>query len=190
MNDLESLANLGEIVGAIAVVVSLIYLAIQVRQNTQAQRTENFSRALERVAAIQASLSQDTDTAVLISKGVTDVASLTSKERIQFTWAMYELFGAFEFIFFASRSDEIPDEVWHRWEGAAKFWLSFPGVRDWWSVRPIPFTVSFSRFVQRHIDNMPAESESAARYRDFIQGGSPEFGEGSGNDLESKSENG
>ena len=42
MTNLESLANLGEIVGAIAVVVSLIYLAVQVRQNTQAQQTENF----------------------------------------------------------------------------------------------------------------------------------------------------
>ncbi len=116
MNNLEAFAYIGEIIGAVAVVVSLIYLAIQVRQNTQAQRTENFSRALDRVAAIQASLSQDSETALLVSKGVSDVASLTSKERIQFTWAMYELFGAFEFIFFASRSDEIPDEVWRRWE--------------------------------------------------------------------------
>ena len=171
MNNLEAFAYIGEIIGAVAVVVSLIYLAIQVRQNTQAQRTENFSRALDRVAAIQASLSQDSETALLVSKGVSDVASLTSKERIQFTWAMYELFGAFEFIFFASRSDEIPDEVWRRWEGASKFWLSFPGVRDWWSVRPIPFTDSFSQFVEAQLDNMPAEPESAARYRAFIQGG-------------------
>ncbi len=52
MTNLESLANLGEIIGAVAVVVSLIYLAVQVRQNTHAQQTENFSRALDRVAAL------------------------------------------------------------------------------------------------------------------------------------------
>ncbi len=34
MISLEKLANLGELIGGIAVVASLIYLAIQIRQNT------------------------------------------------------------------------------------------------------------------------------------------------------------
>ena len=118
MTELESLANLGEIIGAIAVVVSLIYLAVQVRQNTQAQRTENFSRALDRVAALQATLSQDPESSVIFSKGVLDSSELTPKERLQFTWAMYELFGAFEFMFLASKADAIPEEIWRRWSFA------------------------------------------------------------------------
>ena len=36
---LEDLGNIGEFVGAMAVVFSLIYLAIQIRQNTAAVRT-------------------------------------------------------------------------------------------------------------------------------------------------------
>jgi formate-dependent nitrite reductase membrane component NrfD len=52
MMDLQSLANIGEIIGAVVVVLSLVYLAIQVRQNTQAQRMENYARALERLAAM------------------------------------------------------------------------------------------------------------------------------------------
>jgi hypothetical protein len=44
--DLETLANLGEFVSAIAVVVSLVYLAYQVRQSTHSLRTENYARAL------------------------------------------------------------------------------------------------------------------------------------------------
>jgi len=118
MTNLESLANLGEIVGAIAVVVSLVYLAVQVRQNTRAQQTENFSRALDRVAAMQATLSQDPETSVIFSKGVADPTDLIPKERMQFTWAMYELFGAFEFMFLASKDKSIPEEIWHRWSSA------------------------------------------------------------------------
>ena len=171
MNNLENIAYLGEIVGAVAVVISLIYLAIQVRQNTKAQRTENFSRALDRVAAMQASLSQDSDTAALFSKGVTDTANLAPNERIRFTWAMYELFGAFEFIYFAAISDEIPDEVWQRWSAGVAFWLGFPGVRTWWDVRPIPFTDSFTEFVEALLKDNPASSESIERYRGFIQRG-------------------
>ena len=170
MNNLENIAHFGEIVGAVAVVISLIYLAIQVRQNTKAQRTENFSRALDRVAAMQATLSRDSEAAGLISKGVADASSLAPTERIQFTWAMYEFFGAFEFMFLAAKSKEIPDEVWERWSAGVAFWLAFPGVRTWWEARPIPFTDSFTRFVEGTVRDNPAPTESFHRYQAFIRG--------------------
>jgi len=43
--DLQFLGNLGEFIGGLAVIVSLVYLALQVRQNTQSLRTENYARA-------------------------------------------------------------------------------------------------------------------------------------------------
>ena len=172
MTDLESLANLGEIVGAVAVVVSLIYLAVQIRQNTQAQRTENFSRALDRVAAMQAALSRDSETSALFAKGVADPSALTRAERIQFTWAMYELFGAFEFMFLAAKTKSIPEDIWQRWSSAVAFWLSFAGVKTWWHARPIPFTDSFTSFVDALLEDNPVDVESAERYQEFIaQGG-------------------
>ena len=98
MTDLQSLAYLGEIVAAAAVVASLVYLAVQVRQSTKAQRTENFARALDRISAIQALLSQDGELAHLFARGVRDTSNLTALEKIRFTWTLYESFGAFEFM--------------------------------------------------------------------------------------------
>lgn len=171
MTQLESLANLGEIIGAIAVVVSLIYLAVQVRQNTRAQQTENFSRALDRVAAMQATLSQDSGISVILSKGVLDASELTPKERTQFAWAMYELFGAFEFMFLASKTNAIPEEVWQRWSLAVAWWLTFPGVQNWWKVRPVPFTDSFTSYVASLLENNPTDAETTRRFQDFVAQG-------------------
>jgi len=168
MTNLESLAYLSEIIGAVAVVVSLVYLARQVRQNTKAQQTENFSRALDRVAAMQSLLSQDTATSVIFSKGVADTSKLAPKERMQFTWAMYELFGAFEFMFLASRDNSIPGEVWQRWSSAVAWWLTFPGVQAWWKVRPIPFAESFTAYVDSVLMNNPTAVEITQRYQDFV----------------------
>jgi len=36
---LNDLANIGQVIGAIAVVISLIYVALQIRQNTNAVRS-------------------------------------------------------------------------------------------------------------------------------------------------------
>ncbi|MDH5240787.1 MAG: hypothetical protein OEW73_08405, partial [Gammaproteobacteria bacterium] len=100
MIDLQSLANLGEVIGAVAVVASLLYLAVQVRQGTKAQQTENYARALDRISAMQSRLSQDSEISSIFARGVQDTSKLTAFERIRFTWALYEMFDAFEFMFY------------------------------------------------------------------------------------------
>lgn len=168
--NLDYLANLGEIVGAAAVVVSLIYLAIQVRQSTQSQRTENYVRALERLSTMQSILSQDGTLSRLYAKGVQDASALTAQERIQFTWSLYEAFGAFEFLFHAAEIKTVPEQVWTRWSAAVAWWLSYPGVQAWWAARPVPFTESFTAFVDATLRNNPTDPDTVQRWTDFIAG--------------------
>lgn len=168
--DLETLANLGEFVSAIAVVVSLIYLAYQVRQSTASLRTENYSRALERVAALQARLSADAAFAAIVTRGAIDASRLTADERVQFTWTFYEMFGAFEFMFHQSESGALPREVWQRWSDTLAWWISFPGVRAWWLARPAPFSESFTRHVDGRLQTGQPDPASAKRWRAFLRG--------------------
>jgi hypothetical protein len=168
MMDLQSLANIGEIIGAVVVILSLVYLAIQVRQNTEAQRTENYARALERLAAMQSTLSQDSEISLIFSKGVVDTSKLTPQERIRFTWSLYEAFGAFEFMFLASKTGSIAEEVWSRWSTAVAWWLTFPGVQAWWIIRPLPFSDSFTLFVESLLMDNPTDAEQNQRWQEFI----------------------
>ena len=174
MMELQSLANIGEVIGAVVVVLSLVYLAIQVRQSTQAQRTENYARALERLAAMQSTLSQDGELSHILSKGVADSSKLTPQERVRFTWSLYEAFGAFEFMFHASKTDAIVEEVWSRWSVSVAWWLSFPGVQAWWKARPLPFTDSFTLFVESLLENNPTDADSKQRWQEFIAQRKPE----------------
>lgn len=166
--DLQALANLGEIVGAVAVIASLLYLAAQVRQGTRAQRTENYARALERVSAMQSVLSQDGDISRIFAKGVQDPSKLTALERIRFTWSLYEAFDAFEFMFHTYNTDQIPDEVWKRWSSTVAWWLCFPGVQAWWTNRPVQFSESFTGFVEALIHDNPTDIEANHRWQQFI----------------------
>ena len=168
MIDLQSLAYIGEVIGAIAVVLSLAYLAIQVRQSTKAQQTENYAHALDRLAAMQSTLSQGGEISHILTKGVVDISKLTTQERVQFTWSLYEAFGAFEFMFHASKTGSIHEEVWTRWSLAVAWWLSFPGVQAWWEVRPLPFTDSFTEYAETLLRNNPTDTESTRRWQEFL----------------------
>ena len=167
---LETLANLGEFISGIVVVLSLVYLAFQVRQNTQSLRTENYARALDRVSAMQARLSEDPDLAAIFDRGLRDTGALTTEQRIQFTWAFYEMFGAFEFMFHQAQTRALPPEVWERWSDTLSWWISLPGVRAWWLALPSPFSADFSAYVDARAAAGPADPEAAKRWAAFLRG--------------------
>ncbi len=168
--DLGTLANLGEFVSAIAVVVSLVYLAYQVRQSTDSLRTENYARALERVATMQARLSSDAAFAAVVTRGAIDPSRLTAEERVQFTWTFYEMFGAFEFMFHQSESGALPREVWQRWSDTLAWWISLPGVQAWWVARPAPFSASFTTHVEGRLQSGLPDPAAARRWGAFLSG--------------------
>lgn len=170
---LETLANPGEFIGAVAVVLSLAYLAFQVRQNTQSLRTENYARALDRVAAMQARLAADPESSSVIGRGVLDSASLSPEQRIQFTWAFYEMFGAFEFMYDQARAGALPAHVWERWSATLSWWISLPGVQSWWRAKPTPFNASFVAFVETRLGAGPPDVAAAERWDEFVARGSP-----------------
>ena len=169
--DLEALARLADVVSAVVVVMSLVYLAHQVRQNTASLHTENYARALERIATMQARLSSDGAFAELVSRGAADPARLSPGQRVQFTWAFYEMFGAFEFMFHQATSDALPEEVWNRWSETLSWWLSLPGVRTWWLSRPAAFSESFTSHVDSKLREGRTYTDTAQRWAAFIKTG-------------------
>jgi len=167
---LSELADLGEFLGGVFVVFSLVYLAIQIRQNTRSNRAENFAGGLERISEMQATLSRDSELASLHARGVADASSLTPQERIRFTWWFAEAFGAFEFLFHQSKTGAIPDEIWERWSETVAWWLSYPGVQAWWRAHPAPFFRSFTRFVDELVSEGQFDVASTARWQEFVRG--------------------
>ena len=59
--DLEQFAYAGEFLGGIGVIVSLVYLASQIRGSTRSQRAENYGRSLEQLANMQARFATETN---------------------------------------------------------------------------------------------------------------------------------
>jgi K+-sensing histidine kinase KdpD len=152
----------------LAVVVAMFNLASQVRRHTQSLRSQNYARALDRLAAMQSRLSVDSTASRTFSKGVRDTSSLTREERIQFTWAFYELFGTFEFMFDEARRGTLPPHVWDRWEKTVVWWISMPGMRACWSARPTQFNPGFTTFVESCIETRSFDRDAAERWAKFL----------------------
>jgi hypothetical protein len=168
--DLDNLAKLGEFVGGFFVVVSLIYLAHQVRQNTRSLRAENYARILDRMSTVQSRLSTDAELNRIVAVGAEHPERLTRGERLRFSWAMYELFGAAEFMYMQFRENALPATVWTRWESSLLWWLSHPGMRSWWAAKPAPLAAEFEEFGNVLLRTRSMDEETVTRWRSFIAG--------------------
>ena len=65
--DLSQLADLGEFIGGVAVLVTLVYLAAQIRQNTKVVATNTQSGIFESWAALASDVVRDPAVAALIA---------------------------------------------------------------------------------------------------------------------------
>ncbi len=171
--DLQTLANVGEFLGGLGVIVSLIYLAVQIRGNTSSQQSETYARSLERMASMQAFMSKDHAFTKMFSEGLNDPSQLTITQKIQFSWVLTEMFGNIEFMFFQSEQRNIPAELWDRWVETLKWWLTFPGVVAWWKGKPTPFTPAFMSCVEECIAQ-GYQPESPGAWESFIGASQPD----------------
>jgi hypothetical protein len=157
---LEELANLGEFIGGIGVLVTLIFVVVQLRQNTRAIQRSNAREAGNAlVNTIHANNSADLSDITV--RGYRDLGSLSDAERIRFDNMMFAWFHAIEQEHFASRESPYLKELLTPKHRAIAANLSTPGVSQWWSERRSWFTDYFVGVVDEIIAAPPEGSATA-----------------------------
>jgi len=148
MNIME-LGALGEFVGAIAVVVTLIYLAVQLRQTTKTVRVSMIQAAERGVSDIVAAWSRDAETAALMRKGREAFNELDDDQKALVALLVRRLLLHMDSMHWASKERVLPTEIWEREDFALRMWLGSDAGRAAWEVGG--WTESFRDYVEREI---------------------------------------
>ncbi|MDG2326005.1 MAG: hypothetical protein P8L70_04665 [Halioglobus sp.] len=78
---LQIMSQLGELIGGVGVIFTLVYLAVQVRSNTNSQRADMTARVLERLAAQQHTFGFDVAANKFFMQSVSDPAKISIEDR-------------------------------------------------------------------------------------------------------------
>jgi hypothetical protein len=147
----EAIGAVGEVVGATGVIVTLGYLAAQVRQNTESVRASTLEAMSEASASFQDQLASNPELARIFFAGTGDLASLTPEERLRFQFLMMAFFRRFENMHRqGSQVGVSPDE----WAGLRASCLSVacqPGSRAWWTEHSHRFNPGFVEWLNHQL---------------------------------------
>jgi len=127
----DVLGAVGDFVGGIAVVISLIYVGFQVRQNSNSVRAASHIAIKQLTTEITNQICTG-DMARVYVQGLKDSAGLAVEDRVRFNSLILSLFGAYEAEFYQRHFGTIPSELQSPSRQQAQFHLRQPGVRHWW----------------------------------------------------------
>ena len=129
---LSNLGDLGDFLGGIGVVLTLIYLANQIRQNTRVVRIASLQQWVTTVATVNAGISQNSEFSRIYRAGTENAKSLEPHERLQFNMHLYQLFNTFESLFFQAEQGAIDQLFFEAKMETMRATLAQPGIRGWW----------------------------------------------------------
>jgi hypothetical protein len=142
-----AIGAIGEVLGAIAVVLSLVYVAAQVRHNTAALSRAASADAIAAIRHWNQSLIDDPVMVRIFSKGVEDMNALDDDGRARFVVLMLNFLKTFENMHYQFSTGAMEPEVWRGWGELGALYLTAPGIRQYWSERRPLFSREFQTWM-------------------------------------------
>ena len=145
---LGDLANIGQVIGAIAVVISLIYVALQIRQNTNAVRSATAQSVHEHFANWYHLIAADAELSRIAANGLRDYQSLSENERTRFIAAFMSFLSYSQNAFLKWRQGLLAPSLWLGWEQVMMNLFGAPGGKAFWKERRYMFGDEFRRYIE------------------------------------------
>ena len=122
-----------ELAGGGAILVGLIFVGLELRQNTAALSAQAIFQLNDSANEAHRSLAQDPALSELVHKGNEDPESLTDDERRRFTSWLRAVFNNHESAWIYHRKGLIQESDFAGWKGSTCNVLSSDGARWFWA---------------------------------------------------------
>ena len=154
----EELGSLGELLGSLAVLVSLVYLALQIRRSTEAARTSTYQSVVSDFGALNREMASTPDLAMLFANALEDYKSLSASEKARVSQLYFAVFHYFENMYYQYQKGYLEPDVWQGWRRLMLAYYSRPGFQSWWALRQDVFSETFSNFLRDERIDKPVTS--------------------------------
>ncbi|MBT6037513.1 MAG: hypothetical protein HOJ34_04300 [Kordiimonadaceae bacterium] len=166
---LNQWTNIAEIVGMMAVFVSLVFVGLEIRQNTDQAKAEGLETGTDFIKVVY-NMADTTESADFILKGLADFNSLTRSEKIVFDGTIVNVTIEFEVVEELYSQGNIAEDRYYNYEEMMARILMCPGVITWYEMTENTFPEEvkerFSLIKQRH-----ADKENLLEYFKYERGG-------------------
>ena len=129
---LGEITGIAEIIGSIAIVVSLVFVGLQIRQNTKQAEAQTLQTTLSYIASLN-DLAQAPESAGLLFKGLNDFGALSPIEKIQFDGMLGGVLSRFIPLVQLYQQGQLPEQSFESMKFSLATIFRSPGTMEWWA---------------------------------------------------------
>ena len=160
----QLLGNYGAFVGALGVVLSLLFVGYSIVQNTKATRAQTRHAITQSFMSIAEIICERPEAfAAGLSSNLEDFHRLPVGDKAYFISSVFGLFKYYELMFMEYKDGNTDDVSWNAWSRHMLMQFHQPGVRAWWTLREATFHPEFRKFLNE------SEPPNMTSFTDLIQ---------------------
>jgi uncharacterized membrane protein YeiB len=146
---LDQIASIAEIVGAVGIIITLIYLAIQIKGSVRASKSAAVTDATEAMKSLYHNLASNQQASNLWYRAMRDPDALSDEDTFQFIMMCQDAFLAFQRCFFLSREGTLEHGIRDAMGTAIVAVKDMPGFNLYWQQRRAFFQPEFIDWVEQ-----------------------------------------
>lgn len=140
---------MGEFVGALGVVASLVYLTKQMQQNTTSVRAASFNSMVQNSMNLLQHAFIDSEFAAFLHRAESDPSLLTPEEKVRWDAYMTAVYRHFGNLVYQYRVGALDKEMWKSYESTLEQHLRVPAWAAWFEDNSGLFSTSLVEQVER-----------------------------------------
>ena len=157
------LTAIGQLATVIIGVPSIIYFAIQLREQTRERRQAAVNALTVQWGDLTKALHENAEFTALYLRGVQSFHDLDAVSKLRFSAYQNRFFKNFEGMYYSQREGILSLELWDEIDRTMSDFLAYDGVRQWWETRKHWHTEAFVRVV----DAIIAKGEKPTAYSTY-----------------------
>ena len=143
---IQDLGAIGELIAAFAVVVSLVYLAVQLKAQNRESRISSMHDIAVGYREVLGTMA-DGVTADVLDKAIVDIDSLSQSETLRLIAGVGRIFRVWEEAFLLFEAGHLDERMWETMLRQFNGYMSIEPFTEVWAIRKQFFDAEFQIFV-------------------------------------------
>ncbi|HMJ05747.1 MAG TPA: hypothetical protein VK474_05780 [Chthoniobacterales bacterium] len=163
----DAINAVSQLISSIAVVVSVLYLAVQLRSSTRVARVAAMDAAAAALRDVTKPFMENAELARIWRIGLEDLKALSKDDQARFFHAAHQFLKALETIHYHYIYGLLDTQLWEGWRDLLQHYVATPGIKHYLARRGSVFSERFCKFIEelepvsdrRTVGNLLGEEE-------------------------------
>ena len=144
---LESIYYIGQTVAVVALLLSIVFVGLQIRQNTRALKATSHHAITDSFNQINALIGTDAKAGRIWRLDLSTPEELDEDEQMSFAYLCLGYMRIFETLYYQNLNGTMEPQLFESEKRSLEWAMSHESFRNWWVNNPISFSNEFRTFI-------------------------------------------